>query len=101
MQEARRHGIPCASALSGIYDLFDERLDYAALMDNWLRRVPEATLMMCHPGQPASTDHRSHHASHDHLVARVAEWQHLSSDLFAQQLQQHRVRWVRGASLYR
>jgi predicted glycoside hydrolase/deacetylase ChbG (UPF0249 family) len=96
-REAALLHIPCAPALSGIYDLFDEGLDYAGLMDAWLAEVPEATLLMCHPGLADQADAQTG----DHAYARVAEWQHLSSQAFAQQLQQHSVRLVRGASLYR
>lgn len=99
IREAALQRIPCAPALSGIYDLFDEGLDYASLMDGWLAKVPEGTLLMCHPGQ-ACPDHPAS-AQADHAYARVAEWQHLSNDLFAQQLQAHGVHLMRGASLYR
>jgi len=96
-REAALQSIPCAPALSGIYDLFDEDVDYAGLMDTWLAQVPEATLLMCHPGRPAPQNAQTS----DHAYARVAEWQHLSSEVFVQQLAQRRVRLVRGASLYR
>jgi len=100
-REAALQRIPCAPALSGIYDLFDEGVDYAGLMEAWLAQVPEATLLMCHPGLPELKDAQSAEHSGDHAYARVAEWQHLSSDLFVQQLQQNQVHLVRGASLYR
>jgi predicted glycoside hydrolase/deacetylase ChbG (UPF0249 family) len=96
-REAVLQHIPCAPALSGIYDLFDEGVDYAGLMDAWLGQVPEATLLMCHPGLFDQADAQTG----GHAYARVAEWQHLSSHAFAQQLQQQGVRLVRGASLYR
>ncbi len=99
IREAALQRIPCAPALSGIYDLFDERLDYAGLMDRWLAQVPEGTLLMCHPGL-ARPDHATS-AQVDHAYARVAEWQHLSSDLFAEQLQARGVHFMRGTSLYR
>jgi predicted glycoside hydrolase/deacetylase ChbG (UPF0249 family) len=97
-REAALLHIPCAPALSGIYNLFDEHLSYAALMDVWLAQVPDSTLLMCHPGLPTG-QHPG--PTGDHAYARVAEWLHLSSDLFKQQLQQHHVRLVRGASVYR
>jgi predicted glycoside hydrolase/deacetylase ChbG (UPF0249 family) len=95
-REAAVQRIPTSPALSGIYDLFDEDLHYADLMDVWLSQVPEATLLMCHPGLPASTGGQRG----DHAYARVAEWQHLSSEHFVQQLWHHQVRLVRGASLF-
>ena len=96
-REAALQHIPCAPALSGIYDLFDEGVDYAGLMDTWLGQAQEATLLMCHPGLSGQSDAQTG----DHAYARVAEWHHLSSEAFAQQLQQHGVHLVRGASLYR
>ena len=98
-REAALQGIPCAPALSGIYDLFDEGVHYASLMEAWLAQVPEGTLLMCHPGL-ARPDHATS-AQVDHAYARVAEWQHLSSDLFAEQLQARGVHLMRGTSLYR
>ena len=98
-REAALQGIPCAPALSGIYDLFDEGVHYASLMEAWLAQVPDGTLLMCHPGL-ARPDHATS-AQVDHAYARVAEWQHLSSDLFAEQLQARGVHLMRGASLYR
>lgn len=98
---AAQYGIPCAPALSGIYDLFNDRVHYAERMDAWLHAVPEATLLMCHPGLPHASDPGHSHLNADHAYARVAEWQHLSSDLFAQQCQTHDVQWVRGGVLYR
>ncbi len=95
-REAAIMHIPCAPALLGIYDLFDEGVDYASLMDTWLGQAPEATLLMCHPGLSGQVDVQTG----DHAYARVAEWQHLSSEAFAQQLQQHGVRLVRGAGPY-
>ena len=73
--------------------MYNRQANYAQLMDRWLAQVPEATLLMCHPGLSAQTD--------DHAYARVAEWQHLASPLFGQQLVKHGVRLVRGTDLYR
>jgi predicted glycoside hydrolase/deacetylase ChbG (UPF0249 family) len=92
IHEARRLQIPAAPALSGIYDLFNESLDYAALMEAWLMQVPDTTLLMCHPGCGETTD--------AHAYARVAEWQHLASDAFAVQLKERYVRLVRGREVY-
>jgi predicted glycoside hydrolase/deacetylase ChbG (UPF0249 family) len=92
VKEAAAQHIPTAPALSGIYDLFDESVDYAGLMNTWLASVPEGTLIMCHPGLSAQVD--------AHAYARVAEWQHLSSETFSAQLAQHGVRLERGSSLY-
>jgi hypothetical protein len=91
-QDASRLSIPTAPALSGIYDLFNESLDYAALMDTWLDQVPDKTLLMCHPGSSETTG--------AHAYARVAEWRHLKSDAFVVQTKERHVRLVRGGELY-
>lgn len=93
IEEATTRHIPTAPALSGIYDLFDESVDYAGLMATWLASVPDGTLIMCHPGLSAQVD--------AHAYARVAEWQHLSSEAFAAQIAQHGVRLVRGSGVYK
>ncbi len=92
IQDASRLSIPTAPALSGIYDLFNESLDYAALMDAWLAQVPDKTLLMCHPGLSETSD--------AHAYARAAEWRHLVSDAFAIQLKERHVRLVRGGEVY-
>ena len=92
IQDASRLSIPTAPALSGIYDLFNESLDYAALMDTWLDQVPDKTLLMCHPGSSETTG--------AHAYARVAEWRHLKSDAFVVQTKERHVRLVRGGELY-
>jgi len=92
VREASRLRIPTAPALSGIYDVFNESVDYAALMDAWLRQVPDTTLLMCHPGLNETTD--------DHAYARVAEWRHLTSEAFVAQLDAHRISLVRGGAVY-
>jgi len=93
VQEAAGHRIPTAPCLSGIYDLFQQAVDYAPLMDRWLAQVPDKTLIMCHPGLNANED--------AHADARVSEWQHLASELFPDQLAQHGVTLTRGLDIYR
>ena len=92
IEDASRLRIPTAPALSGIYDLFNESLDYAALMATWLSQVPDKTLLMCHPGLSETTG--------AHAYARVAEWRHLASDVFAAQLKDCHARLVRGGERY-
>jgi predicted glycoside hydrolase/deacetylase ChbG (UPF0249 family) len=92
IQDASRVRIATAPALSGIYDLFNESLDYAALMATWLAQVPDTTLLMCHPGLSETTG--------AHAYARVAEWRHLKSDAFVVQTKERHVRLVRGGELY-
>lgn len=93
VQEAAEHCIPTAPCLSGIYDFFEQSVDYAPLMDRWLMQVPDKTLIMCHPGLRANQD--------AHADARVAEWRHLNSNKFAEQLTQHGVTLTRGQDIYR
>ena len=92
VHDASRLRIPTAPALSGIYDLFNESVDYASLMDAWLRQVPDTTLLMCHPALNETTD--------DHAYARAAEWRHLKSEAFVDQLNARRVSLVRGGEVY-
>ena len=92
IHDASRLQIPTAPALSGIYDLFNESLDYATLMGAWLAQVPDKTLLMCHPGLSETSD--------AHAYSRVAEWRHLLSDAFAIQLKERHVRLVRGSDVY-
>lgn len=48
--ELQARGLPHAPALVGVYD-FAPTADYRALMRGWLRELPEAALLFCHPAQ--------------------------------------------------
>jgi len=72
--------VPQNTALLGVYDF--EELDYRALMQAWLARLPaEGGLIFCHPGR------RSPEGSRDTIAAaREREWAYLASDAFAADL---------------
>lgn len=94
---AATQGIPCARHLSGVYDFTGGASRYAHLMANWLAQSPAATVLMCHPG----TGEADASAPPDPIAeARAAEWQHLSSSAFTDQLAAARVVLVRGSTLY-
>lgn len=91
---ARRHGLPSAKALAGVYGFDDAPLSYAQRMQEWLATSPEGTLLMCHPAQAVD--------AHDEIgPARLREFSHLGSAEFQAQRQQHGIELVRGAQLYR
>lgn len=92
---ARAH-LPCASALSGIYDFNGGQAGYAQRMAHWLAASPAGTLLMCHPGGPPATGDGS-----DPIAsARQWEWAHLASAAFAAQCATAGVELVRGSALY-
>ena len=92
-QEARQAGIPCASALSGIYDFQADEATYAAHMDRWLSTATAGLLLMCHPATDALPG--------DPIgPARVVEQRYLASPQFTQALQTHGMVLSRGRTLY-
>lgn len=64
--------IPHNHYFSGVYD-FSPRTDYPALMKEWLSRVEDNTLIMCHPSQGLT---------HDDAIglARVQEYEYFLSE---------------------
>jgi len=90
---ARQNSLPCAPALTGVYDFSDQPVSYAQRMSDWLHSSPESTLLMCHPAQSVE-------ASDSIGQARLREYQHLSGAEFQTQLASHGVRLVRGTKLY-
>lgn len=92
-QEARQADIPCAPALSGIYDFQADEATYAACMDQWLRAAPAGLLIMCHPAKVALPA--------DPIgPARVVEQRYLASPRFTQTLQAQGIALSRGRPLY-
>ena len=88
--------IPCASALSGIYDFTGDEAGYAHRMAGWLAGSPAGTLLMCHPGAaPEAADGPDPIAA-----ARAWEFAHFASAAFAAQCATAGVRLVRGSILY-
>lgn len=79
-RQLARRGLAHNSALLGVYDF--AALDYRALMQGWLSRLPAAgAVIFCHPGR------RSPEASGDVIAAaREREWIYLGSAAFAEDL---------------
>jgi predicted glycoside hydrolase/deacetylase ChbG (UPF0249 family) len=78
------------TSLFGIYNFDGGPQRYADLMLQWLRRIPQGAVLMCHPGQAAEPD--------DEIgVARAQEFAYLASDDFVQALLQAHVVAVRGS----
>ncbi len=91
---ANLSGVPCAPALTGIYDFGDRPLSYAQRMNDWLRTSPEGTLLMCHPAQGVE--------AHDAIgPAREREYRYLAGGEFQQQLKARGIQLVRGSRLYK
>ena len=90
--EATQHGIPCARALSGVYDFDATDGVYARHMARWLQDAVPGTVIMCHPAT---------HAEAGDVIgpARAREDAYLRSDAFARQLETSGVRLVRGAAM--
>ena len=78
---AEQNGLRCNQWFAGLYALQPEA-GFAGLMRQWLNSCPDGGLMMCHPGLPASD------ASDPIAAARAVEYQHLSSQAFADDCQQ-------------
>lgn len=78
---AEQKGLHCNQWFAGLYALQPEA-GFAGLMRQWLNSCPDGGLMMCHPGLPASD------ASDPIAAARAVEYQHLSSQAFADDCQQ-------------
>ena len=87
-------GVPCAPALTGVYDFGDRPLSYAQRMNDWLRTSSESTLLMCHPAQSVE--------AHDAIgPARLREYRYLAGGEFQQQLKARGIQLVRGSRLYK
>jgi predicted glycoside hydrolase/deacetylase ChbG (UPF0249 family) len=87
-------GVPCALALSGVYDFSDRPLSYAQRMSGWLRTSPEGTILMCHPAQGVDNNDAIGRA-------RLNEYLYLSGAEFQKQLTARGIQLVRGSSLYK
>lgn len=81
-------GLRYNAGFAGLYGLTTD-VDFAALMQGWLRQLPSHTLIMVHPGV------RSEDISDPIRAVRVAELEYLRSDAFAAQLRSSSVRLAR------
>jgi hypothetical protein len=91
---ASMNGVPCAPALSGVYDFSDTPLSYGQRMNNWLRTSPEGTILMCHPA-------KSVEANDSIGRARVNEYNYLAGAEFQNQLKARGIELARGSRLYK
>lgn len=88
---AGQASIPVLAPLTGVYDFSTQGGVYAEHMAQWLHALPARALMMCHPATHLEVD--------DEIgVARVWEFDYLSSGDFPAQLEEAGVRLVRGAA---
>jgi predicted glycoside hydrolase/deacetylase ChbG (UPF0249 family) len=86
-------GVPCAPALSGVYDFSDRPLSYGQRMSGWLRTSPEGSILMCHPADGVE--------AHDDIGrARLNEYHYLAGAEFQKQLKARGIQLVRGSRLY-
>jgi predicted glycoside hydrolase/deacetylase ChbG (UPF0249 family) len=91
-QWAQDHAWPHVSPLLGAYGFEGDEAAYAQRMAQWLQRMPETALLMCHPATQAQAD--------DAIgPARVWEHRYLLADSFTHALQAAQVRLVRGTTL--
>ncbi|MBK1883060.1 ChbG/HpnK family deacetylase [Luteolibacter pohnpeiensis] len=74
-EPALSHTYPGNPWFAGIY-LLDRPSDFEVHMKNWIRNVPDSTLIMCHPG------HRCNDPDDPIPNARTVEYDYLSSDAF-------------------
>ncbi len=91
-KEAIQLGIPCARALSGVYDFDATDGVYARHMARWLEDAAPGTVIMCHPATYAE-------AGDAIGPARAREDAYLRSDAFARQLDASGVRLARGTAI--
>lgn len=86
--QAQRRGYRTTPWFAGLYSLTTQA-DFAGLMRRWLVRCPSDSLLMCHPGLPA-TD-----ASDPIWPARAAEYRYLLGSQFAEDCQAAGVQLAR------
>jgi predicted glycoside hydrolase/deacetylase ChbG (UPF0249 family) len=90
---AKKAGIACAPALSGIYDFAGGAQRYAQLMERWLHDTPDGGVIMCHPAARAEPGDE---------IGKARAWEHayLESLAFSQALKRAEVTLSRGAQLH-
>ena len=54
-KQLKKLNIPHNSCFAGVYD-FSPKADYRALFRHWLKKVPDQSLVMCHPGTGIEPD---------------------------------------------
>lgn len=95
---AVRADLPCAPALTGIYGFDGDEAVYARRLAGWLAAAPAGTVLMCHPGLPASA---AGDAGDDPIAAaRQREARCLAGDELVRALASAGARVARGSTLY-
>jgi len=90
---AGMNGVPCAPALTGVYNFNEGPISYAQRMHDWLRTSPEGTILMCHPAQGLE-------ANDTIGQARLSEYRYLAGAEFQKQLKARDIQLARGSRLY-
>ena len=90
---AKKAGIACSPALSGIYDFTGGAQRYGQLMDQWLHDSPVGGIVMCHPSARVE-------AGDGIDAAHAWERAYLASDAFSQALRRADVILSRGVQLH-
>jgi chitin disaccharide deacetylase len=97
LREAKEAQLPVLDWLAGVDDFEGDAAAFGQNFSQWLKKAPDGTLIMCHPGEPADLD-----LAFDSIAnARVREWTYFKSEAFAQDLQRANVVLVRGRDLVR
>jgi predicted glycoside hydrolase/deacetylase ChbG (UPF0249 family) len=85
-------GVPTNPAFAGTYR-FDARVDFRALFPRFLDRLPDGSLIMCHPGFVDAELNRLDPLT----VLREQEYAYFAGESFAELLQFHRVALAWGS----
>ncbi len=73
----RKRSLVSNSAFAGIYSL-SEHADFPRLLVSWMKHLPDAGLIMCHPGLALES------TNIDHALARQKEFEYLSGNTFSE-----------------
>lgn len=84
-RKARGCGVGQNEALLGVYDFTPSNLMYSALLYKWIEAANDGDLLMCHPSLPVIEQRDAI------LLARIAEFDVLSTSAFDEYLRFHQV----------
>lgn len=91
---AKRHQIPHANYLTGIYNFAGNAQTYMLMLEDCLKHAPDRTVLMCHPG--LSGDINAPYAA-----ARIWEQQVLQGEQYAKLLNSFDISLARGSQTLR
>ena len=92
VSQAYKKQLPITQAFAGLYSLNAEA-DFPALLHEWMDQIANGGLIMCHPGQADA-------GSSGLALTRQREFNYLKSNLFAERLEQQRVKLSATPSFY-